>query len=152
SSPWARAKGALWALGPHVLSLALPVLGPVDRVTAATGLGDTVHLVLGHDGGASSTLTMSQTVPPPAAWIGLAVYGHAGRPATPPVELTPPPNDHAHPPARAHRARRRHQPPLRRPPGPRHRGRPGRRRAVPGRRRGHPRRGRRRLTPRRARQ
>ena len=86
-SPWRRRKGALWDLGPHVLSLALPVLGPVDRVTAATGLGDTVHLVLGHDGGASSTLTMSQTVPPPAAWIGFAVYGPAGRSATPPFEL-----------------------------------------------------------------
>jgi predicted dehydrogenase len=86
-SSWRRGKGALWDLGPHVLSLALPLLGPVERVTAATGLGDTVHLVLGHHGGASSTLTMSQTVPPPAAWIGLAVYGPAGRSATPPFEL-----------------------------------------------------------------
>ena len=42
-SPWRRAKGALWDLGPHVLSLALPVLGPVERVTAAPGHGDTVH-------------------------------------------------------------------------------------------------------------
>src|SRR5918994_1296105 len=70
-SPWRRAKGALWDLGPHVLSLALPVLGPVQQVTAATGHGDTVHLVLGHTGGVSSTLTMSQTVPVPAAHIGL---------------------------------------------------------------------------------
>jgi hypothetical protein len=31
---------------------------------------------------------MSQTVPPPAAWIGFAVYGPAGRSATPPFELT----------------------------------------------------------------
>jgi predicted dehydrogenase len=86
-SPWRRRKGALWDLGPHMLSLALPVLGPAERVTAATGPGDTVHLVLGHRGGASSTLTMSQTVPPPAAWIGLGVYGPAGRSATPPFEL-----------------------------------------------------------------
>ena len=86
-SPWRRRKGALWDLGPHVLSLALPVLGPAERVTAATGLGDTVHLVLGHRGGASSTLTMSQTAAPPAAWIGLGVYGPAGRSATPPFEL-----------------------------------------------------------------
>ena len=35
----------------------------VERVAAGTGLGDTVHLVLGHQGGASSTLTLSQTVP-----------------------------------------------------------------------------------------
>ncbi|HYN17753.1 MAG TPA: Gfo/Idh/MocA family oxidoreductase [Actinomycetes bacterium] len=86
-SAWRRAKGALWDLGPHVLSLTLPVLGPVERVTAATGPGDTVHLVLGHHSGASSTLTLSQTVPPPATWIGFDVYGPAGRSATPPFEL-----------------------------------------------------------------
>jgi predicted dehydrogenase len=86
-SPWRRAKGALWDLGPHVLSLALPVLGPVERVTAGTGHGDTVHLVLGHAGGASSTLTMSQTVPVPATHIGFGVWGPRGRSATPPFEL-----------------------------------------------------------------
>jgi predicted dehydrogenase len=86
-SPWRRRKGALWDLGPHVLSLTLPVLGPVERVTAATGPGDTVHLVLGHRDGASSTLTMSQTVPPPAAWIGFDVWGPKGRSATPPFGL-----------------------------------------------------------------
>ena len=87
AAPWRRRKGALWDLGPHMLSLALPVLGPVQRVTAATGPGDTVHLILGHESGASSTLAMSQTVPPPAAWIGFAVYGQRGRSATPPFEL-----------------------------------------------------------------
>jgi predicted dehydrogenase len=86
-SPWRRDKGALWDLGPHMLALALPLLGPVERVTAATGPGDTVHLVLGHHGGASSTLTLSQTVPPPATWIGFDVYGPAGRSVTPPFEL-----------------------------------------------------------------
>jgi predicted dehydrogenase len=86
-SPWRRAKGALWDLGPHVLSLALPVLGPVERVTAGTGHGDTVHLVLGHAGGASSTLTMSQTVPVPATHIGLQVWGPTGRSVSPPFEL-----------------------------------------------------------------
>jgi predicted dehydrogenase len=86
-SPWRRAKGALWDLGPHVLSLAVPVLGPVQRVTAAPGHGDTVHLILGHAGGASSTLTLSQTVPVPAAHIGLQVWGPSGRSATPPFEL-----------------------------------------------------------------
>jgi predicted dehydrogenase len=86
-SPWRREKGALWDLGPHVLSLALPVLGPVERVTAAPGHGDTVHLVCGHHGGASSSLTVSQTVPPPAAFIGLSVWGPRGRSAAPPFRL-----------------------------------------------------------------
>jgi predicted dehydrogenase len=86
-SPWRRSKGALWDLGPHVLSMILPVLGPVERVTAGTGSGDTVHLILGHASGASSTLAMSQTVPVPAGHIGFQVYGPAGRSATPPFEL-----------------------------------------------------------------
>jgi predicted dehydrogenase len=86
-SPWRRAKGALWDLGPHVLSLILPVLGPVERVAAGTGYGDTVHLVLGHAGGASSTLTMSQTVPVPDDQFGFQVWGPRGRSATPPFVL-----------------------------------------------------------------
>ena len=86
-SPWRRAKGALWDLGPHVLSLVLPVLGPVERVAAGTGPRDTVHLVLGHAGGASSTLTLSQTVPVPVDQIGFQVWGPQGRSATPPFEL-----------------------------------------------------------------
>jgi predicted dehydrogenase len=86
-SPWRQRKGALWDLGPHMLALAIPTLGPVERVTAGTGLGDTVHLVLGHRGGASSTLTLSQTVPAPAEGIDLRLYGPGGRSAVPPFEL-----------------------------------------------------------------
>ena len=86
-SPWRQRKGALWDLGPHLLALAIPTLGPVERVTAATGLGDTVHLLLGHQGGASSTLTLSQTVPPAAEGRSFQLYGPKGRSAVPPFEL-----------------------------------------------------------------
>jgi predicted dehydrogenase len=86
-SEWRRRKGALWDLGPHLLSLALPVLGPVERVAAGTGLGDTVHLVLHHRSGASSILTLSQTVPAAAEGIDLRLYGPGGRTAVPPFEL-----------------------------------------------------------------
>jgi predicted dehydrogenase len=82
-SAWRRRKGGLWDVGPHALSLALPLLGPVERVTAATGLGDTVHLVLGHRGGASSTVSLSLTVPMAAATTEFTVYGPRGRSAMP---------------------------------------------------------------------
>jgi predicted dehydrogenase len=88
-SAWRRSKGGLWDVGPHMLALALPVLGPVERVTAATGLGDTVHLVLGHRGGASSTLSLSLTVPPAAATTELAVYGQRGWSVLPRAGATP---------------------------------------------------------------
>ena len=86
-SAWRRRKGALWDLGPHMLALAVPTLGPVERVTAGTGLGDTVHLVLGHQGGASSTLALSQTVPEAAEGRSFQLYGPRGRSAVPPFEL-----------------------------------------------------------------
>ena len=52
-----------------------------------TGPRDTVHLVLGHASGASSTLTLSQTVPVPVDQIGFQVWGPQGRSATPAFEL-----------------------------------------------------------------
>ncbi|MFB6962761.1 Gfo/Idh/MocA family protein [Streptomyces sp. NPDC056309] len=79
ASPWRREKGALWDVGPHALSVLLPVLGDVRRVTAAAhGPGDTVHAVLDHVGGASSTLTLSLTAPPAAAGAAVELRGEAG--------------------------------------------------------------------------
>ncbi|MFJ3037783.1 Gfo/Idh/MocA family protein [Streptomyces tendae] len=79
ASPWRREKGALWDVGPHALSVLLPVLGDARRVTAAApGPGDTVHLVLDHTGGASSTLTLSLTAPPAAAGATVELRGRAG--------------------------------------------------------------------------
>lgn len=78
-SPWRREKGALWDVGPHALSVLLPVLGDVRRVTAAAhGPADTVHLVLDHVGGTSSTLTLSLTAPPAAAGATVELRGEAG--------------------------------------------------------------------------
>jgi len=80
ASPWRREKGALWDVGPHALSVLLPVLGDVVGVTAAAGPADTVHLVLRHAGGASSTVTLSLTAPPEAAvgGVGLELRGTGG--------------------------------------------------------------------------
>ncbi|WP_406445146.1 Gfo/Idh/MocA family oxidoreductase [Streptomyces sp. NBC_00631] len=78
-SPWRREKGALWDVGPHALSVLLPVLGDVRRVAAAVhGPADTVHLVLDHAGGASSTVTLSLTAPPAAAGADVELRGEAG--------------------------------------------------------------------------
>ncbi|WP_210594235.1 Gfo/Idh/MocA family protein [Streptomyces sp. GESEQ-35] len=79
ATPWRREKGALWDVGPHALSVLLPVLGDVRRVAAAApGPGDTTHLVLEHTGGASSTLTLSLTAPPAAAGAEVELRGEAG--------------------------------------------------------------------------
>jgi len=87
NTPWRQEKGALWDLGPHLVGMLWACLGPVVAVTAVAGRGDVTHLVLDHQGGASSTTTMAQDAPEAASGYNLFVWGAAGRsvmPATPP--------------------------------------------------------------------
>jgi predicted dehydrogenase len=79
ASPWRLEHGALWDIGPHALSLLVPALGPVVAVQAGSGLRDTVHLVLSHESGAASTVTLSHTVAPMSAGVEFFVHGDAGR-------------------------------------------------------------------------
>jgi predicted dehydrogenase len=80
-SVWRKHYGALWDVGPHALSFLLPVLGPVagypDAISAIES-GGTVHLALRHVDGASSTLSLSFSVPPAAARFEVALWGESG--------------------------------------------------------------------------
>jgi predicted dehydrogenase len=79
NSPWRHDKGPLWDVGPHALSVLLPILGGVREVAAATtGPGDTVHLILRHDAGASSTVTLSLTAPGAATGSAVELRGDHG--------------------------------------------------------------------------
>lgn len=82
-SPWRYEKGGLWDVGPHALSLLCEVLGDVTTVVAGGGRRDQVHLVMRHAGGASSTASLSMSVPPPAAGSMVYLYGQAGRTSAP---------------------------------------------------------------------
>ncbi|WNI15246.1 Gfo/Idh/MocA family protein [Actinacidiphila sp. ITFR-21] len=77
-SPWRREKGGLWDVGPHALSVLLPVLGDVTEVHAARGAGDTTHLTLRHDSGASSTAVLTLTAPPAGAGVAVEFRGAHG--------------------------------------------------------------------------
>ncbi|GAB2897488.1 Gfo/Idh/MocA family protein [Streptomyces mayteni] len=80
-SAWRKERGALWDVGPHALSLLLPPLGDIvgpEGVVAARGPGDMVHVALRHVSGASSTLTLSHTVPPQASAVTAELRGAAG--------------------------------------------------------------------------
>jgi predicted dehydrogenase len=79
ASPWRQEHGALWDIGPHALSVLVPALGDVVAVQAGAGRGDTVHLVLTHESGAASTVSLSHTVAPMSAGIEFYVHGDAGR-------------------------------------------------------------------------
>jgi predicted dehydrogenase len=78
SSPWRARRGGLWDVGPHALSVLLPVLGDVTEVTAAAGPADLVHLILRHSSGASSTAALSLSTPAKASGVTVELRGEAG--------------------------------------------------------------------------
>lgn len=77
-SAWRRRHGALWDVGPHALSLVLPVLGRVTRVTATDGPRGLVHLLLTHDGGATSSVSLTLDAPPAAMAREVVFFGENG--------------------------------------------------------------------------
>ncbi|MFD3415980.1 Gfo/Idh/MocA family protein [Streptomyces cyaneofuscatus] len=77
-SPWRREKGGLWDVGPHALSVLIPVLGEVTELTAVRGPADTTHLILRHTSGASSTVTLGLSAPPAAAGMDIELRGEHG--------------------------------------------------------------------------
>lgn len=77
-SVWRKEEGALWDVGPHALATLLPALGPVTTVSGVRGIDDLVHLVLTHEGGATSTASLSLTMPPEATRFGVELYGDHG--------------------------------------------------------------------------
>lgn len=83
NTPWRREKGALWDIAPHAISLLWAALGPVTAVTADAGPADVSHLILHHEGGASSTVTVSQHGGEAASGFETFLWGPSGRSAVP---------------------------------------------------------------------
>jgi predicted dehydrogenase len=89
NTPWRQDKGGLWDLGPHVVSLLSACLGPVRSVTADAGPSDVAHLVLHHQGGTTSTVTVTQAASEAAAGFDLYVWGEPGRSSLPQEDVPP---------------------------------------------------------------
>jgi predicted dehydrogenase len=83
NTPWRHDKGALWDIGPHMVSLLWASLGPVTSVTADAGPADVTHLVLHHLSGATSTITVTLSAAEAAAGFEAYVWGESGRLAAP---------------------------------------------------------------------
>ena len=91
-SVWRRKEGALWDIGPHALATLMTGLGPATDVVAVAGRADLVHLVLTHEGWASSTATLSLFAPPAAVSHEVSLWGATGisrMPARIPGEAVP---------------------------------------------------------------
>lgn len=88
-SEWRRSRGALWDVGPHALSILVPALGQVTHVIADPGLGDTVTVVLHHQSGAASTMSLSLTAPPGSRGTAWELFGEHRQTRMPDPTTTP---------------------------------------------------------------
>ena len=75
SSPWRQKHGALWDIGPHALSVLLPVLGPVTELRALRGRDDEVEVLTKHYSGAMGSMSFSLTSPAADRSAEWTVYG-----------------------------------------------------------------------------
>ncbi|GAA0447345.1 oxidoreductase [Paractinoplanes deccanensis] len=89
ASPWRQESGGLWDVGPHALALVLPILGPVTEVAAMAGAPDMTHLLLRHERGAISTLTLSLDAPAAAEREDATFSGEAGVRTVPSAPWSP---------------------------------------------------------------
>jgi predicted dehydrogenase len=89
NTPWRRAKGGLWDIGPHMVSLLWASLGPVTSVIADAGPADVTHLILHHQGGATSTTTLTLSAAEAAAGAEAYLWGESGRLAVPHGSVDP---------------------------------------------------------------
>ncbi|NYF54976.1 putative dehydrogenase [Micromonospora purpureochromogenes] len=83
-SQWRIEHGALWDIGPHALSIILPVLGRATRVAAMNGPSGLVHLLLTHVGGATSAISLTLDAPREAMTRDFVFFGENGTETVPP--------------------------------------------------------------------
>ena len=77
-SVWRQDKGALWDLGPHVLSVLIPLFGAAESVVAMAGVGDQTDLIVRHASGATSTISVSLTALPGTRGTDWRLFGTEG--------------------------------------------------------------------------
>jgi predicted dehydrogenase len=89
ASAWRRRHGGLWDIGPHALSILLPLLGEVTEVTAVDGPRDTVNVIARHRQGAASDLSLTLDAAPNAVAVEQVFYGEHGVAVVPGPGTTP---------------------------------------------------------------
>jgi predicted dehydrogenase len=78
ASEWRQRRGGLWDIGPHALSVVVPLLDDVVEVTAIDGAHDVVHAIARHAGGGASELSLTLNAAPSATAVETVFYGDSG--------------------------------------------------------------------------
>jgi len=82
ATPWRRAEGALFDLGPHVIDVLEAACGPVDGIEAFGDPLGVVEIILHHESGLTSSASVSITTPGEPSGLQCSVWGRQGRRST----------------------------------------------------------------------
>ncbi|MFC6159217.1 Gfo/Idh/MocA family protein [Kribbella jiaozuonensis] len=79
NSVWRREQwGSLWDVGPHALSNLTSMLGPIGELRAVGGEAGLIHMVMTHESGATSTVSITLSAPPAGRNFETGVWGESG--------------------------------------------------------------------------
>jgi predicted dehydrogenase len=84
-SPWRQKWGGLWDVGPHLLSVLLPPLGRVREVLARHADNGTANIILTHESGKLSNMTLNFKMPDDSKRFEIAFWGTSGIVTNPPI-------------------------------------------------------------------
>lgn len=89
NTPWRHEKLPIWDVGPHALAALWRTVGPITEVLSAVETDGMMHLVLGHEGGRSSSCSMTLSAPDAADGFSTLVWGAEGRTELPVDDVDP---------------------------------------------------------------
>jgi predicted dehydrogenase len=78
ATPWRVERGALLDIGPHVLDLMDAAMGRIEHIDATGDSLRWISMIAHHEGGASSTVSISITTPGAPGKLTCEVYTEAG--------------------------------------------------------------------------
>lgn len=79
NTPWRHEELPIWDVGPHAVAALWRTVGPITGVLSSVYAHDTMHVVFEHEGGRTSSCSMTLRAPDAADGFGTLVWGPEGR-------------------------------------------------------------------------
>lgn len=79
NTPWRHEELPIWDVGPHAVAALWCTVGPIVDVLSAVYEDDMMHVVFAHEGGRTSSCSMTLRAPDAADGFSTLVWGESGR-------------------------------------------------------------------------
>ncbi len=79
NTPWRHEELPIWDVGPHAVAALWCTVGPIVDVLSAVYEDDMMHVVFAHEGGSTTSCSMTLRAPDAADGFSTLVWGESGR-------------------------------------------------------------------------